>query len=242
MAHSSPQDINCPLQADITTIKGLEEMSRYSFSFSIMVNLDGQRFVDEGMDEFSLVYSKMGAAIARQPESVAYQIFDQQTVHLLEPRYHKTGTPIVADTLAGLAEKLKINPSTLGKMVQQFNAATGPGTFDPFHKDGLATAADFTGPPKSNWATPINRPPYVAYGVTAGITFTYGGVKTDTRARVLNIEGKPMPGVYAAGEITGGFWYSYAAGAALMRASVFAKIAGEEAARRSLDSSVSSRL
>ena len=104
--------------------------------------------------------------------------------------------------------------------------------FDPDHLDGLCTNASLE-IPKSNWAQPIDEGPFVAHGVTCGITFTYGGIASDTTARVLNNEGRPMPGLHCAGEIAGGlFWHNYAGGAGLMKGAVFGRIAGREAAAR----------
>ncbi|KIX06610.1 uncharacterized protein Z518_04586 [Rhinocladiella mackenziei CBS 650.93] len=224
--HSAPQDLGAPKMGDL---EGLDSMSRYSFPYSITVNLEGNRFVDEGEDEVSLFYSKMGAAIATQPDAKAFQIFDQKVLHLLEPRY-STGAPITDGTLEGLAKKMGVDPTTFVKTVEGFNRATqNGGKFDPFRKDGLATAAGYI-PKKSNWAQRLDAPPYVAYGVTNGITFTFGGIKTDARAKVLNNEGRPMDGLWAAGEITGGFYHGYAAGASLIRSSVLGRIAGTDAA------------
>ena len=115
-------------------------------------------------------------------------------LHLLEPRY-STGIPVEADTLDDLAAKLGIAAGPRPRRSAAFNAAShagrGPAAaasgFDPFHKDGLATAAG-CGPPKSNWALPLDAPPFVAYAVTCGITFTYGGLKIDTAARVLDTD------------------------------------------------------
>lgn len=147
--------------------------------------------MDEGEDQFPMTYAKTGAAIGQQPNGIAFQIFDQKTLEYLEPRYAH-GTPIKDDTIEGLARKLGIDPTALSKTVSEFNASTPSGTFDPWHKDGLATASTLQ-PPKTNWALPIDQAPFVAYSVAPGLTFTYGGLKIDTEARVLNNEDKVMP-------------------------------------------------
>ncbi|KAK7887526.1 hypothetical protein LTR67_009946 [Exophiala xenobiotica] len=226
-AHASPQDINAPPAGDITKTPVIP---RYSYTYGISVNIEGRRFFDEGEDTFALTYAKIGKMIGDQPQAIAYQIFDQQTLYLLQTRY-STGTPIVADTVRELAIKLKINPSVLEKTISDFNnACPDSATFDPQHLDGLCTNSSLS-LPKSNWALPLNKGPFVAYGVTCGITFTYGGIASDTRARVLNNEGKPMPGLYCAGEIAGGvFYHNYAGGAGLTKGAVFGRIAGREAA------------
>ena len=197
----------------------------------MLVNNRGERFVDEGEEEVWLTYAKTGSAIRQQPGAWAVQIFDQRTVHLLEPRY-STATPVEADTLAELAKKLNIPADNLERTIAEYNEATAADAeerFKAFGKDGVATSG--LRPPKSNWAQPIDRPPYVAFPVCCGITFTYGGVRIDTDARVIDNVGSIMPGLYATGEIAGGFFFhNYPAGSGLMRGAVFGRIAGESAA------------
>ena len=225
-AHASPLDADAP---DVGDLKLTDKMSRYSYPYSLLVNVDAERFVDEGSDEVWLTYAKTGGAIRAQPQALAFQIFDEKTVHLLEPRY-STGTPIVADTIEELADKLGISATVLRETVDTFNAATPDGKFDPFSKDGLHAQPDGQ-PPKSNWAIPLDKGPFTCYRVTCGITFTYGGLKIDETARVIDKAGRPMRGLYATGELAGDFFYhNYPAGAGLMRGAVFGRIAGAEAA------------
>jgi tricarballylate dehydrogenase len=209
-----------------------DKLSRYSFPYSLLINCDGHRFVDEGEDEVWLTYAKTGGAILAQKGGVAYQVFDQKTLHLLEPRY-STGTPVEAPTLAGLAERLGVPAENLLATVASFNdavAADADVRFDPMRLDGLS-ARPAGQPVKSNWALALDKSPYVAYPVTCGITFTYGGLKTDAAARVIDVTGRPMPRLYATGEIAGDFFhYNYAAGTGLMRGAVFGRIAGANAA------------
>jgi tricarballylate dehydrogenase len=140
---------------------------------------------------------------------------------------------VQADTLPELAARLGLSPVALARTVQTFNGAVAGDAgarFDPFANDGLAAHPEGQ-PPKSNWALPLDRPPFVAYAVACGITFTYGGLKVDTDARVLDTEGRPMPGLFATGEIIGDFFYfTSGAGTGLMRGAVFGRIAGEKAA------------
>ena len=226
--HASPQDLHSPRVGDL---KNGDSMCRYSYPYSIMVNQDGKRFMDEGENYIPMTYAKTGAAIGSQPRGRAYQIFDQKTIGLLEPRY-KTGKPITAATLPDLAKKLGINQTVFEDTVTTFNAACQPGKFDAMTLDGLATKPSLT-PPKTNWAQKIDQGPYTAYEVCCGITFTYGGIKADKQARVLNNENKPMPGLWAVGEMTGGyFFFNYPGGAGLVKGSVFGKIAGEAAAKQ----------
>ena len=228
--HATPVDANAPAVGDLAMT---DKTSRYSYPYGILVNIDGERFIDEGENQVWLTYAKTGAAIRAQPRALAFQLFDQKTLHLLEPRY-VTGTPIEAGTIGELAGLLGIPARKLERTVAAYNAAVpadgeGP-EFDPFGLDGRATDESLS-PPKSNWAVALDRPPFVAYPVTCGITFTYGGLKIDEQARVLDTEGLPMPGLYATGEITGGFFFhNYPAGSGLMRGAVFGRIAGESAA------------
>ena len=227
--HCAPQDIAAPQIGDINNLDAWE---RYSFPYSIMVNTLGQRFTDEGEDELSLIYSKVGAAIAQQPSAKAFQIFDQRVTHLISEKYKTHSTPIEANTLEELAANLHLPVETFLTTVKDYNAATAqdtPENFDPYTPDPLSTQPPYT-PQKSHWALPISSPPYVAYAVTVGITFTFGGIATNTSAQVLNNEGNVMPGLYAVGEMTGGFYYGYAAGASLIRSAVMARVARRDAA------------
>jgi tricarballylate dehydrogenase len=143
---------------------------------------------------------------------------------------------VQADTLEDLAARMEdVQPARFLDTVREFNAAVRREVpFDPNVKDGRCTrglAID-----KSNWANPIERPPFVAYSVTCGITFTFGGLKIDTSARVLDVDDAPLPGLYAAGELVGGlFYYNYPGSSGLMAGSVFGRIAGREAARHALE-------
>jgi tricarballylate dehydrogenase len=230
--HAAPIDAAAPAVGDR---RMTDKYSRYSFPYSLMVNVRGERFVDEGEDQVWLTYAKTGSAVRAQPSGVAFQLFDQQTVHLLEPRY-STGAPVQADGIAELAGKLGVPAAALEHTVREFNAAVpqdAAARFNAFANDGLCALPEGQ-PPKSNWALPLDRPPYIAYPVACGITFTYGGLKVNTEARVLDTEGRPMPGLFATGEIIGDFFYfNYGAGTGLMRGAVFGRIAGAQAAAES---------
>lgn len=233
--HATPHDLDAPKVLDP---KDTDQMSRYSFPYSIMVNSQGHRFMDEGENYFSLTYAKTGAANVRQSDATAYQIFAQKTLHLLEPRYSRAN-PIEANTIQELADKIGVNPHALCNTVDAFNAAIPLDATDRFdaHKLDVISTGTVLAIPKSNWALPIDRPPFVAYGVTCGITFTYGGLKTASAARVLNEEGLIMPGLWAVGEISGGFFaFNYPGGSGLTKGAVFGRIAGRAAAERAMTS------
>ena len=224
--HSTPIDAGSP---DVGDLRLTDRTNRLSYPFGIMVNALGERFVDEGAEIGSYTYAKYGRIILTQPGSVAYQIFDAKTVHLLEERY-ETGTPVVADSIAEVALGIGVPERTLTSTVQRFNDGVRPGEFNPAAKDGLATEG--VDPPKSNWALPLDTPPFTVYPVTGGITFTFGGLQINGQASVLDTEDVPIPGLYATGEITGGFFYeNYPGGTGLMRGAVYGRIAGAEAAR-----------
>lgn len=228
-AHAVPLDLHAPAVGDL---RFTDKFSRYSYPWALLVNRAGDRFVDEGEAHVWLTYAKTGWAIRAQPGAVAYQIFDQKVLHLLEPRY-STGKPVVADTLEELADKLGVDKRGLRRTVDGYNAAVADDAETRTHAfdlDGVSAEPDGQ-PVKSNWARRIDEGPFVAYEVTCGVTFTYGGLRIDTDARVISNAGKLMPGLYGTGEITGGFFYhNYGAGAGLMRGAVFGRIAGQNAA------------
>jgi tricarballylate dehydrogenase len=205
--------------------------SRQSYPVAIVVNADGERFIDEGADFRNYTYAKYGAEVLRQPQGIAAQIFDARTVRMLRTiDYEAPGaTRVDADTLAGLAEGLGIDAGRLERTVAAFNAAIRPGDFDPSVKDGKGT--DGIEPPKSNWAVPIQTPPFTAFPVSCGITFTFGGVRVDEQARVLDAAGRPLPGLHAAGELVGGlFFHNYPGGSGLAAGAVYGRRAGYAAA------------
>lgn len=206
-----------------------EDSSRYSYPFSIMVNRDGERFVDEGEDLQVYTYAKTGKKILEQPGRIAFQIFDQKTLPLLRSPYTKS-RPVVAESIEELAENLGIDTDRLKRTIDGFNQAIQDGQFDSSRRDGKRTQGVL--PAKSNWAVPLDSPPFHAYSATCGITFTYGGLRIDGHSRVLTMEGRVIPGLWAAGEITGGFFYhNYPSGSGLMRGAVTGRIAGMSAAQ-----------
>ena len=165
--------------------------------------------------------------------SVAWCVYDSKLVDEVTC-YVKEWKPESASALEELATKLGIDPQGLVETVKEYNDAIDRGTpFATQGKDGRA--AKGIRPPKSNWALEIDTPPYYAYTVTGGVTFTLAGLKTDVDARVLSTEDSPIPGLYAAGEIQGDiFYYNYPGGSSLIRCSVFGRAAGAGAAQLAL--------
>ncbi len=226
--HAVAWDLNAPLFGN-RRIGDLYQ--KHSYPLGIIVNAHGDRFVDEGADFRNFTYAKYGREILKQPHRAAFQIFDAKVTHLLRDEYRiAQATKASAETIGELADKLGIDRPGLERTVAAFNVAVQPGPFDPSRLDGKRTEG--IEPPKSNWALPLDTPPYVAYAVTCGITFTFGGLRIDREARVLDRRGRPIAGLYAAGELVGGlFWGNYAGGSGLMAGSVFGRIAGRNAAR-----------
>ncbi len=202
---------------------------RYSYPYGIMVDINGKRFVDEGEDFFSYTYAKCGREVLRLPWRIAYQIFDSKTRPLLRSEYSR-GSHVSADTIEALAKKLPgLDWENLVKTVNDFNSAVNDMPFDPSKRDGKSTAG--VTPIKSNWAQRLDTPPYYAFPVTCGITFTFGGIGITEKAEVLDTSGNVMSGLFAAGEITGGsFYHNYPGGSGLMKGAVFGKLAGTSAA------------
>ena len=226
--HAVAWDLNAPPVGD-RRIGDL--FQKHSYPLGIIVNKQGARFVDEGADFRNYTYVKYGREILKQPERAAFQIFDQKVVSILRDEYRiREVTRAEAATIEELARKLEIDPEGLARTVREFNAAVQDGPFNPAVLDGKGTRG--ITPPKSNWAQRLDSPPYVGYGVTCGITFTFGGLRIDLGAQVLDTEDRPVPGLYAAGELVGGlFYHNYPGGAGLMAGAVFGKLAGENAAR-----------
>lgn len=210
-----------------------ESSYRHSYPMSIMINADGRRFVDEGIEFYNYTYAKYGAEVLKQPGQFAYQVFDAKVKHLLRPEYgDRNVTRVMANTLEELAAKLEgVNPEGFLRTVREFNAAVRTDVaFNNSIKDGRGTVG--IEPPKSNWANPLDTPPYEAYAVTCGITFTFGGLRIDPQtAQVLDLNFHPIPGLYTAGEMVGGlFYFNYPAGTGLVSGTVFGRIAGTGAA------------
>jgi tricarballylate dehydrogenase len=205
---------------------------KHSYPLGIIVNVEGRRFVDEGADFRNYTYAKYGREVLHQPQRTAFQVFDAKVIDMLRDEYRISAiTKATSETLEGLAGALGIDVAGFVETVRAYNAAVQPGEYNPAVLDGKRT--DGITPPKSNWALPLDTPPYTGFAVTCGITFTFGGLRIDpVTAQVLDTEDRPIPGLYAAGELVGGlFYHNYAGGSGLMAGSVFGRIAGESAAR-----------
>ncbi len=196
--------------------------------FGIVVNRKAERFYDEGEDIWPKRYAIWGRLIAGQPDQIGYILFDAKARNLFMP---SAFPPIGAATLGELAGKLDLDADALAATVAGFNASVRPGTFDPDRLDDCRTEG--LTPPKSHWARPLDTPPYFAYPVRPGITFTYLATKVDANARLVMEDGRPAANMFAAGEIMAGnvLGKGYLAGIGMTIGSVFGRIAGEGAAR-----------
>lgn len=198
--------------------------------FGIAVNRFGERFYDEGEEIWPKRYAVWGGLVAEQPDQIAYAIFDDKAWgRFIPPAY----PPLCASSIRELAGELEVDPERLEATVNSYNrhAPGDPAGYDHTRLDGLATAPGLT-PPKSSWALRLDRPPFRAYPLRPGVTFTYLGVAVDRQARVLDGSGRPLPGLYAAGEAMAGniLRQGYLGGFGLTIGTVFGRIAGREAA------------
>ncbi|MFC3227471.1 FAD-dependent tricarballylate dehydrogenase TcuA [Marinibaculum pumilum] len=196
--------------------------------FGIVVNREARRFHDEGEDFWPKRYAIWGRLVAAQPGQIAYIVFDAPCLHMFMPSLYP---PIAAASITELAQKLELPAEALQQTVADFNAAVRPGRFDHTELDDCRTEG--LSPPKSHWARRIETPPFYAYPVRPGITFTYLGLKVDADARLQRAGGGAVENIFAAGEIMAGnvLGRGYAAGIGMTIGSVFGKIAGEAAAR-----------
>jgi len=228
--HAVAWDRNAPPVGDLAVGDGFQ---KHSYPFGIMLNAAGRRFADEGADYRNYTYAKYGRAILEQPRQFAWQIFDAKVSQLLRDEYRiRQVTKVAANTLEELVAKLDdVDASAALAEIRTFNAAVDIATpFNPAIKDGRAAKGLTI--PKSNWANPIDTPPFAAYAVTAGITFTFGGLRISQAGNVIDTEGAAIPGLYAAGELVGGlFYFNYPGGTGLMSGAVFGRIAGTSAAQ-----------
>jgi tricarballylate dehydrogenase len=202
---------------------------KHSYPLGLIVNRDGVRFVDEGADIRNYTYAKYGKEILNQPGRVAFQIFDSQVYDRLRDEYKiKEVMSATSDRLEEVATELGIEPAVFTQTISDYNESVNDGHYDPSVLDGKGTTG--ITPPKSNWALKLDQPPFTGYAVTCGITFTFGGLKVDPSARVIDTQGYPIPGLFAAGELVGGLFYeNYPGGSGLTAGSVFGRIAGNGA-------------
>ena len=232
--HASPQDINRPDYDLPGENKSGDYWSRYAYPFSIMVNINGNRFIDEGETWRGLTYAKTGKAILEQKNNMAFQLFDSKHVKAGVLKKYKNPTKYQAGTLIDLANKIKItDKENFINNINTFNKAVQSGNYNPHKLDGNKVKNIF--PSRSNWALPLDNPPYLAYPVICGMTFCYGGLKTSINGELINKNGDIINGLYAVGEMLGGLWHNnYPSGGGMMAGAVFGKNAGKHASNKAI--------
>lgn len=205
-----------------------------NFPYGILVNRRGKRFVDEAPGPVDVNYDHISRAIKDEPDGIAWVVFDQR-IHDV-PNWKKSirteHPPVQAASIAELAALCDLPANALIKTVEAYNNACTGGTFSALTEDHLATEG--LEPIKSNWSRPIDSGPFMAYPIIPGICFTYGGIKTNSAAQVMDNDGRPIPGLYAAGEATGLYYQVYTGATSVLRGAVFGRLAGAEAAKLAL--------
>ena len=230
--HAVPMDLHMPDYGnqDLPFIER-KNYRKICYFLGVMLNARGERFVDEGQNFRNYTYAQFGRAILEQPDSFAWQIFDQKVEPLLYDEYRFEHASFVeANTLEELVTLLEgVNPDSALQTLQAFNEAVDDAVvFDPSSLDGRRTHGLKLD--KTNWANKLDTPPYRAYPVTCGITFTYAGVKIDDSAAVLSAAGERIPGLFACGEMVGGIFFDgYPGGSGLTSGAVFGRLAGKSA-------------
>jgi tricarballylate dehydrogenase len=211
---------------------GIAEPSVFIFSYGILVNTHGRRFTDEAPATIDACYERITREIFGQPEGLAYAVLDAR--HTRIPNYRRglrtDQPPIVGRTIRELASKLGIEADALETSITEYNRGCEEAEFRPLELDAHATRG--VTPPKSNWAHPLDEPPFHAYPVISSNVLTFGGLKVDRDARVLNQQGDPIPGLYAAGEVVGLYYRNYIGATSVLKGAVFGRFAGAHAASR----------
>jgi tricarballylate dehydrogenase len=220
--HTEPVDARAKNSAPVVLV----------YPYGIVIDRNGRRFFDEGAGLVHETWEWFARDLHfKAPGSVAYAVLDSRLLEIndYQRAIRSEVPPLRADTIDGLAGLIGVDAAQLRATVNEYNAACmgDPNRFDPTCCDGLAASAALQ-PPKSNWARPIDKPPFLAYPLVGAIAYTFGGLATDACARVLRADA-PIAGLYAAGEITGHFHATAPNAVSMMRALVFGRIAGREA-------------
>lgn len=219
--------------SDFGDLADTPQYQRHSYTFGVVVNNNGERFIDEGADFRNYTYAKYGQEVLKQPEQVAWQIYDGKVLHLLTDEYRtRLVTKLSSDTLEGLVAQMDdVNQGQLLETISDFNAAVDQSVpFDANSKDGRS--ANGLPVARSNWANTIDTAPFEAYAVTCGITFTFGGLRINLDGQVISTTGLPIPGLFAAGEMVGGlFYFNYPGASGLTSGTVFGRLAGQSAVK-----------
>ncbi|CUR58454.1 putative succinate dehydrogenase/fumarate reductase, flavoprotein subunit [metagenome] len=241
-AHAAPVDFGIPTSTSLSAKRRPDAkwmrtsgQSRYVYPYAIMVNMEGKRFIDEAKSTRDQTYASIGRAVLDQPGGTAFQIIDAKVREkdLVPPRY-EGASGCKADTLEKLAEKMDIDVEAFVATVAEYNAAVPTdrqAVPSAYAVDGVGTTG--ITPPKSNYAMTIDQGPFEAFQVRCGLTFTFGGLRIEPEsAQVQHVAGRPIPGLFAAGELVGGlFYWNYPSGSGLMAGATFGRIAGDSASK-----------
>jgi tricarballylate dehydrogenase len=213
---------------------GATEPIVMTFPYGVLVNRAGLRFVNEAPGPIDASYEDIARTIADQKGGIAYCILDGriEKVENWQRTVRSDIPPERGNDLRAIGDKLGFDGAMAERTLTEYNRACPPGVaFDPFRLDGIATSGLF--PAKSNYAVPLDQPPFLVYPVISSNTFTFGGLKVDTNAQVVDLDGDPIPGLYAAGETVGLYFGKYPGATSVLRGAVFGKRAGECAGRAS---------
>jgi len=199
------------------------------YQYAVVLDVNGSRFLDEGEDFLLKTYAKFGQKVYDQPDQQAFVVFDDTVDDLVVSQIDTE--PVEADSLEALFDAVGVEDVDAAlETVERFNDATDPGEFDPHELDGNGTTG--LDQPKSNWAIPIDEPPYRCFPVRSAMTFAFGGLKIDTDSQVLDRREEPITGLWAVGNSTAEFFYgNYPGGSALSRGATFGRRAGRNAAK-----------
>ena len=211
---------------------GISEPSVFIFPYGILVNSDGDRFTDEAPGTVDAHYEPITRRIHEQRHGMAWAVLDAQHLRIANYRLgiRTDQPPVVAESIDQLAARIGVPVGRLKETVDRYNAACSGAEWRPLELDGVATQG--LAPPKSNWARALVEPPFHAYPVMSANVFTFGGLKVDRSAQVVNSQGDCIPGLYAAGEIIGLYYGHYTGATSVLKGLVFGRIAGTMAARR----------
>lgn len=207
------------------------EPAMFVFPYALLINQRGKRFTDEGAETVDEQYERVARMILQEQDGLVYIVSDQKLFRI--PGWQRAvmtdQPPYQGDTLEALAQTLGIDSESFVSTVREYNAAVKDAPFDHSKRDGKS--ADGLAIPKSNWAQRVDEPPYVAYPMACSIVFTFGGIQTNANAEVVSGDGLALPGLYAAGELTGLYYGKYPGATSVLRGLVFGRVAGDRAIR-----------
>lgn len=209
---------------------GISEPCIFIFPYGILINKEGQRFTDEAPGTVDAYYERVTRKIYEQTHGLAYVLLDQRVKDI--PNYklaiRTDQPPIEAASLEQMAEKLGLPREHFLETVKRYNASCGDGSrYDPLKLDGVSTNDLY--PPKSNWALPLDKPPYIAYPIISANVFTFGGLKINETGQVLNSDGYPIENLYAAGEVVGMYYTNYTGATSVLKGLVFGRLSAQHA-------------